>query len=130
MKKLLAALTIAGIATVAGPALAAHAAPQDQPWGPGADGLVHLSDGSCYQPMSNPPAHVPCTSTRATTPYVEGQRFPDDPVSTAPPDTLVPEARTEPAVPRTRKATPKPHPVVVVIVADPISLAFEYWVGV
>lgn len=86
-----------GIAALTFGMSAAHAAPGDQVWDtPSADGKLHLPDGTCYQPGSNPPVHADCNTTRATTPYIAGEELPDDPQSTAPADEPAPMTTHDP----------------------------------
>lgn len=123
MKKLIAALTIAA-APVIGFAGIANAAPQDQPWGQGS--YLELPDGTCLQPMSNPPLHVDCATTRATTPYVSGERFDDDPVSTSPPDQYNAEAAAAPAAGPSPKRSAVKRIEPIVVDAAPWTWVFQH----
>jgi hypothetical protein len=150
MKKLLAALTIATLPVV-GFASMAHADDRGTPADP-LPGNLCIRPGQASAMM---PVEVPCDSPEATTPYV-----PDAPKSgsydpthvahladgtcvtdrvavpqivTCPSEAVTPAvtaARAPTRKVRTTPSTASPSPAPVVVFSDPISFAFEYWVGV
>jgi len=133
MIKFLAAITITGATLITG-AQIAHA-----------DAVVPLPDGTCAQPASNPPIHVPCDSPAATTPYVKhpmGLANPEDATHVArlgdgscvrdrlavPEQVPCPSASATAHRPAAPKAVTARHPRRVTV-TDPASFSFAYWVG-